>query len=350
MSLVFVSSLGAFACGETSRVAESDAGRSESDAGPGSATDTMDATGPTDAAASGPDLFGLRGVWGSAKDDVWFVGQDGKIMHYDGESWALMPAVTGQSLRMVYGNSAEDVWAVGDDVVLHYDGTEWKVALGGRAGDLAEQFLSVWASGPTDVWVSGVATDVGQGILRRWNGTAWDVVVVHDASSLWAVWGSGATDVWTGGQAYLGGGATPTGTDGYLRRGDGTTFDLADYPGGSVRAIWGSSSSDVWVAPYDGPLHHWDGQAWSPVDRPSPALLLGGAGLGPDESWAVGNQGTVFHFDGTDWKSIEMNTTANFISVWPAASDDVWLVGSRSTLRHFDGNQWRSVGTPMSAP
>ncbi|MGD0527699.1 MAG: hypothetical protein ABSE49_21380 [Polyangiaceae bacterium] len=63
---------------------------------------------------------------------------------------------------------------------------------------LAEALLSVWGSGPSDVW----AVDWAAGI-QRWNGSAWSQYGLVDAGMyppLSSVWGSGPGDVWAVGE------------------------------------------------------------------------------------------------------------------------------------------------------
>jgi hypothetical protein len=86
-------------------------------------------------------------------------------------------------LVSLWGSGPNDVWAVGS-VMQHWDGISWSTLrspFGARG---------VWGSGPNDVW----AVDQGGGILH-WNGTAWSPSS-SGASSLSAIWGSGPKDVW----------------------------------------------------------------------------------------------------------------------------------------------------------
>jgi hypothetical protein len=61
----------------------------------------------------------LDDVWGSAPDDVFAVGYDGVILHYDGAGWQPMEASGGvASLCAVWGpagtGEAMDLFAVGE--------------------------------------------------------------------------------------------------------------------------------------------------------------------------------------------------------------------------------------------
>ena len=67
-------------------------------------------------------------VWGSGPADVWAVGyQDANLLHFDGTQWEVDMSLPGtpQFLRGVHGSAANDVWVVGDRSVYHYDGTTW---------------------------------------------------------------------------------------------------------------------------------------------------------------------------------------------------------------------------------
>jgi len=63
----------------------------------------------------------LYGVWGSSGNDVFAVGSDGNILHYDGSSWTPMTSGTANALDGVWGSSGNDVFAVGSGGnILHY--------------------------------------------------------------------------------------------------------------------------------------------------------------------------------------------------------------------------------------
>jgi len=64
----------------------------------------------------------LRGVWGSAADDIFAVGISGRIFHFDGTTWREMTSGTTEHLYGgVWGTSRSDVFAVGaDGTILHF--------------------------------------------------------------------------------------------------------------------------------------------------------------------------------------------------------------------------------------
>ena len=76
---------------------------------------------------SGPNgglAVDLRGIWGSADDNIWAVGTGGTAVHWDGRVWTRATEDAPFALNDVWGRSANDVWAVGSGgVILHYDGS-----------------------------------------------------------------------------------------------------------------------------------------------------------------------------------------------------------------------------------
>ena len=74
---------------------------------------------------------GLNAIWGSSASDIFAVGDNGTIIHSDGSNWSL-PMETGTTVKLlgVFGTANDDVYAVGNShkdgywkrTVLHYDG------------------------------------------------------------------------------------------------------------------------------------------------------------------------------------------------------------------------------------
>ncbi|PYP70675.1 MAG: hypothetical protein DMD36_05960, partial [Gemmatimonadetes bacterium] len=86
-------------------------------------------------------------VWGATGNDVFAVGDDGSIWHYDGTSWTAQPSGTTQVLYGVWGSGRKDVFAVGTGgTILHYDGTSWTVQPSGTP----QVLYGVWGSRGTD--------------------------------------------------------------------------------------------------------------------------------------------------------------------------------------------------------
>src|SRR5205807_1828381 len=55
----------------------------------------------------------LATVWGSSASDVFAVGNNGAIVHFNGTAWSAMTSGTSVALRGVWGSSASDVFVTG---------------------------------------------------------------------------------------------------------------------------------------------------------------------------------------------------------------------------------------------
>jgi hypothetical protein len=107
--------------------------------------------------------FAPTSVWGSSAADVFVagfqveqIGSDfrvfGTIFHYDGTGWSRVTLPPGVGvLHEIWGSSAHDVFTVGDDgIVVHFDGTEWT-----STKPTGKGLLGVWGSSPGDVFAVG---------------------------------------------------------------------------------------------------------------------------------------------------------------------------------------------------
>jgi hypothetical protein len=65
-------------------------------------------------------------LWASAVNDVWIVGEAGKIFHWNGSVYQrlIAPTYDGKDFYAVWGSSKDDVWMAGkDNAIVHWDGT-----------------------------------------------------------------------------------------------------------------------------------------------------------------------------------------------------------------------------------
>ncbi len=138
----------------------------------------------------------LEAAWGSAPGQYVFVGTNGWVQTLAPGSGTEVG--TGSTLNAVAGSSASDVWAVGDNgLVMHYDGTTWKQVDAGTTNHLH----GVWVDAPDSVFVVG-----WQATVLHWNGSTWSPVAVNpDATSgsFNAVFGITGKKLWVAGAGGL---------------------------------------------------------------------------------------------------------------------------------------------------
>jgi hypothetical protein len=268
----------------------------------------------------------LRGVWGSSASDVWAVGAEGTILHFDGKVWRSVPSGTATNLTDVSGSAPDDVWAVGENaVILHYDGKSWLTL---EAGQPETTLLAVVARTRSEAWVGGMSD--GAGVVRRYqDGKIAETKAIPGSTGIWRAWSVAPNDIWF------------VGTDHQancfaMHRADGA-FEHRPLEAAPLRGVFGAASNDVWVAAYNGGLHHWDGKNWTQDKPQDDAHWLGVWGTSSTDVWAFGIDGVVYHYDGKAWHHIEHASRGALWSAWGSAPNDVWFVGKDSTRLHWNG-------------
>lgn len=119
----------------------------------------------------------LWGVWGASVDDVWAVGGDpaggeATILRDTGRGFEPMaiPDLQRPGVNVffkVWGSGPDDVYVVGQNgAVLHWDGTALEELFVGVSQDL----IGVWGDGPDRVVVVGGRTN---GAAAIWDGQSW---------------------------------------------------------------------------------------------------------------------------------------------------------------------------------
>ena len=318
----------------------------------------------------------LAAIGGSAATDIWAVGDNGTTLHYNGTSWSTVGPNSGIPLTGVTAGSSSSIWAVGvQGSLLSSSGSAWQVSM--QSG---LSFYGVWASGPTDVYVSSLGT------VLHYNGTQWTNAYVSDADSMDGIWGGGpqpatvysistngtlatlSSGTWTTqniGTAvfalwgpnttsfYTGAGG---GLIGYLNNGNLSSYFLGTTA--SVQSIWGSASSNVYAAASDGTI--WNEKNtngdWNQMTTPhGTATLYSLWGSSSTDIYAVGASGTVLHNTGTTtWTAQTSGTTVTLRDVWADApgsgyTADAYAVGDAGTVQHYNGNKWINMPAPVTS-
>lgn len=141
---------------------------------------------------------------GTSANDVWVRDRSTPgLSHWDGAIWTdHAPTVDVVDL---WGLTPNDAWAVTPTSLLHWDGVSWTA----DALTPGSTFVSVWASGPTDVWVA----ERFPSVVHHFDGTVWEQRPTTGSTKL--IRGAG-TEVWLLGD----------GSGREVRRWDGATWEL----------------------------------------------------------------------------------------------------------------------------
>jgi hypothetical protein len=321
---------------------------------------------PSPSPSNGSDYLG--GVTGITSSDVWAVGDQNNsklkedsgsslIEHYDGRTWSVVPSPnpgTGHTiLRAVAGSAANDVWAVGfykpdpsstdRTLVLHWDGSSWKVVSSPSVGEGGNFLDALTVVSPNDIWAVGtyIKPDVGnRSLTEHWDGSSWKVVPSPNPG--------------------------PTGLS---------------YPHGVyLYGVSAVAANDIWAAGYyyDGSIDetlttHWDGTAWTVVPSPSPGVhgnwFKRNTTTSTSDAWAVGwytdasgtNETLTEHWDGTAWSEVDSpnvpGTSDSLAGATSTSANDVWAVGfyeqsgtNYILTEHWDGSSWTIGPNPITPP
>jgi hypothetical protein len=71
----------------------------------------------------------------------------------------------------------------------------------------------------------------------------------------------------------------------------------------NLGAIWGTDDSNVFAAASNGPIYHWNGQAWKQVHTAA-GTIRSFSGTSAQDVFAVGEKGALVHFDGSAWRPL----------------------------------------------
>jgi len=139
----------------------------------------------------------LKDVFVVSENDVWTVGDDGVICHWDGIQWNDVFSGTSTDLHSISMVSADDGWIVGDNgIILHWNGIQWTPI---EAPDDTYSLSSVQVISANDVWAVGKTST--QGLVIHWDGIEWTTqyVLVGWNVILYDIFMLNSDEGWAGG-------------------------------------------------------------------------------------------------------------------------------------------------------
>jgi hypothetical protein len=271
---------------------------------------------------------GFLSVSGTSSSDVYVVGADPGdgpwLLHYDGADWNKVETGSSGDLWWVWASQGDSVWLCGDGGrVLHYTPS---------TGDFTEEivggdnltFFGIWGTADDDVWTVGgdvgVASDAAA--LYHFDGTAWSEVLMPDAAesqfAMYKIWGSASDDVWV------------VGANGIVVRWDGSAWTDMESPTTRTLFTINGDGDDVYAVGGfgTGTIVHWDGSSW--MDQsPSISGQFNGVFVGAGGPVAVGVSGGIWWEDGGEWVADARGPASflDFHGAWQDENGDVWAVG-----------------------
>ncbi len=191
-----------------------------------------------------PSTGGLGCIFALSINDVWLcAGSD--VLHYDGTNFTVIDAsaVGMDGFSGLWASSASDIFVIGEDAVVgHYDGSSWSRTIAGSPFN-----SSIWGSGPSDVYALGTFS------LIHYDGASWTEIDLDGGGGDGQVWGTSASDVWVMTESYELSHFTGSAWE---------TIETADFVG-DLAAVWGPSPDDLWAAGSAGSIAHYNGSKWT---------------------------------------------------------------------------------------
>jgi hypothetical protein len=300
-------------------------------------------------AGSSDDFFG---VWGTGPYDVFAVGRNGMILHYDGDDnedgvrdvtdikWKNTGFVAPETLLTVYGSGSGDVYAAGFGTMVHFGSDvpggepQWRV----DSSFPSDYVWDLWCSATGEVFAVGERSP--DGLLVRGSYGAWSAETYNSPiggpMQFNAVTGTSASNVFA-----VAADGVSAGVTGVLYHFAGTSpgTHLGPIPQSrSPYSIWCSAADEVFVAgqssgsPWRG--HAVQGTvdigagtvAWADPDIMHDVETLNDIwGRDADDVFATGYSGKIYHYAGS-WGDISYGSQ-HWLDVWgcgPAADAGVY--------------------------
>jgi hypothetical protein len=268
----------------------------------------------------------LTAVWQDSTDDVFAVGLNGTVLHYNGTTWtALALNQPTYQLRAVYGTSSTDVWMVGDNgVTVHYNGSTFTTVSSGVTP--APNLKGVWEANSKNIYAVGGAITV----LQSRNATSWtSIATPHGVvDTLRAIWGADSAHIFVVGDA------------GRLLEYNGTAWTAFAKPTGNppFRGVWGSSATNVFAVATNGSVYQFNGTTWTAMNSNNTNELDAVGGTSASNVWAVGVDGTTIHYNGSgNWTFLGPPIGLNLHGVSSGSASPTWAVGDGGTLISLNG-------------
>ncbi len=222
------------------------------------------------------------------------------------DGWTLLCDDSVGHFLSVWGSGPNDVYVVGgvpaaggfagETGVFHFDGTSLqRVPMA-----TTERAWWVFGYGPDEVYIGGE-----NGMLLRGRNRAFERIDTGTTQTIFGMWGPHKDRLY-----FVSGDFTDPDARGELRVLTSTVVSkvsapaLDAYDGQALFKVWGSADNDVFLVGEKGAVFHFDGNAWSRMTTPANDLpILTVSGRGPNDVYAVGGrtEGAVWRYDGSDW-------------------------------------------------
>jgi len=264
-----------------------------------------------------PVVQNLNALWGRSRTDIYAVGNNGVILHYDGTAWRNQMSSVQNDLNAIWGNET-DVYIVGDDgLILKQEYQTWMPMTSGTDNDL----MDIWGITENDIIVVGK-----KGTILRNTAGLWLEMASRTLSSLHSVWGTPESVYSCGSGGKI------------LRFMDNHWTPMSSQTFNTLNTIWGRSDNDLlYTAGDSGIILKKQSGAWSETIVDNFVNLHAIWGFSDGKVFAGGYHGTILFHDISrpEWTAMMTNTTDTIKDIWGTSSQDVYAVGENGTILHL---------------
>ncbi|RKY91336.1 MAG: glucosyl transferase [Ignavibacteriae bacterium] len=246
----------------------------------------------------------IRSVFAFSENDIWFA-RGGSLVHFNGVNYfndcGMNSFLTG-SINKIWGISSEDLFIVGNNGnIAHYNGTSWQKIESGTELPLVD----VYGKNENEIYISGAYTPEIKGILLRGNSNQFSVMINSEIISenelfdklygeLAIVWVDELGTVYTGGNILF---RYKNNEWNYVRSLPENFIggNPGTYYRGFISSIRGIASNDYIIAGDRNTLKHFNGVTWEQIGlpySPSSPIIWYSVEMKGNTAIAVGDKGS----------------------------------------------------------
>ena len=297
-----------------------------------------------------PARDALNGVWVAESNEVYAVGENGLILHFDGAEWRRMESGTVENLNCVHGD-ADEVYAAGrNGTVLRFDGNQWS-----PVADAPENhYQDVWGPDAAGYfWFAGSATSFPpSGPARYKPSTGWKALDWGGSTpNVLCVWGEDN-------RVFLGGGITFSSAEVWEADTSGVLTGPATLGGTrNIERLSGTNTSNIWASNGGASIFEFDGTTWS-LNHVSSRAVRDLHAFDNDDVMFINDQERVVRYDGSTWtQDADLNAGEPSLNAWALAgltANNAYAVGEivssgsgwkASYIGRRDDTDWKRTGS-----
>lgn len=255
--------------------------------------------------------------------NMWLVGTDGIVLHFDGSMWMTVEVGTSEDLNSIYFVDATTGFIAGENgTFLMYDGTTWTTVDAGVTTNLT----GVAFADATNGYMTGE-----DGLILKYADGSFTTEIAYDGteaitSDFYDVAVVDANNYWVCGKSKI-----------------IVNYNGTDWTGGVIGskdhfALWFNDANDGWASSKSGRIQHFNGSEW--MEFETGAKDLYDISFDGTTGYAVGKSGAMVVYDGS-WSQITSGTTENLNTVYLKNSYGI-AGGDEGTLVNKAGEGFNS--------